>query len=370
MSEQQKEQAENGDSGNRGRKNGGEGQGNGRRKVGIVLLVLILAGTVVGAWLWYKSKIELSTDDAFIESHIHTISPRVSGQVERVAVKDNQQVAAGDLMVALDDADYQARVAKAEARLRRAENQARAAYAGIEAAKARVDQARAELDQAGIDLRRGEALFEREVIPRQRLDQLRTADEVARSTLAEARQALARARAEVAGGPDGLEARVAERKAELETARLELSYTRITAPVAGYVTRKSVEPGNNVRPGQPLLSLVQLETPWIVANYKESQLTHMEPGQKVEFTVDAFPGRTFTGRVESIMAGTGAAFALLPPENATGNYVKVVQRVPVKIAIDADTDPDHVLRVGLSVVPTIYTGRSLGDILVHLNPFN
>jgi membrane fusion protein (multidrug efflux system) len=124
-----------------------------------------------------------------------------------------------------------------------------------------------------------------------------------------------------------------------------------------------------VQAGQALLTLVQLDDPWVVANYKESQLTHVEPGQKVTFTVDTYPGVTFNGWVESIMAGTGSAFALLPPENATGNYVKVVQRIPVKILIDRASDPQHLLRVGMSVVPTIYTGRSLGDIIGHLNPF-
>jgi membrane fusion protein (multidrug efflux system) len=117
------------------------------------------------------------------------------------------------------------------------------------------------------------------------------------------------------------------------------------------------------------MALVPLQDAWIVANYKESQLTHIRPGQKVEFTVDAYPGRRFTGRVDSIMAGTGAAFSLLPPENATGNYVKVVQRVPVKILIDSNSDPEHLLRVGMSVVPTVLVGRSKGEVLKELNPF-
>ena len=130
-----------------------------------------------------------------------------------------------------------------------------------------------------------------------------------------------------------------------------------------------MEVGNYVQPGQALLALVTLDDAWITANYKESQLTHIRPGQKVEFTVDAYPGRTFTGKVDSIMAGTGAAFSLLPPENATGNYVKVVQRIPVKIVIDSNSDPEHLLRVGMSVVPTVLTGRTTDAVLKGLNPF-
>lgn len=365
MSEQQQSAENTKEQPAQQKKNGG-----GKRKIGLVLLALITAGVLTGAWLWYKSKVELQTDDAFIAGHIHNISARVSGYVDQVAVDDNQQVAAGQLLVALDQAPYQAKVDKAKAALARARNSVGGSEASVAAAEAAVGEARARAEQAGLDLTRGEALFARKVIPKERLDQLRTAKAVAQQTLDQARQNLRRAQAELgSAGNDGQVALVAERAAELETARLHLAYTRISAPVAGYVTRKSVELGTNVQTGQPLMALVQLEEPWIVANYKESQLTHLEPGQKVEFTVDAYPGQTFRGKVDSIMAGTGAAFALLPPENATGNYVKVVQRVPVKIVIDPVSDPDHVLRIGMSVVPTVYTGRSLGDILATLNPF-
>jgi membrane fusion protein (multidrug efflux system) len=160
-----------------------------------------------------------------------------------------------------------------------------------------------------------------------------------------------------------------QRKATLEEANLQLSYTRIVAPRDGYITRKGIEEGSNVQAGQPMMALVPLQEAWITANYKEGQLTHIMPGQKVEFTVDSYPGKTFTGRVDSIMAGTGAAFSLLPPENATGNYVKVVQRVPVKITIDGSSDQEHVLRVGMSVIPRIIVDRTLSEILKGWNPF-
>ncbi len=144
-----------------------------------------------------------------------------------------------------------------------------------------------------------------------------------------------------------------QREASLRIAELNRSYTRIYAPVDGYVSKRSVEVGNQIQAGQPLLALVPLEGTWITANYKETELERVKPGQKVEITVDTYPGKTFAGRVDSIMAGTGSAFALFPPENATGNYIKVVQRIPVKITLDPGEDPGHLLRVGLSVIPTI-----------------
>ena len=371
QTKQQPQEKENKPAVKKTAENNGNGNGKRRRRIGLVLLLLIFAGVLTGSWLWYKSKIELTTDDAFIESHIHRVSARIAGQVIAVPVADNQRVAAGELLVALDPASYQAQVAKAEARLKLAQNATEEEQAAVSVAAAAVKRAQAQFDQAGSDLVRGEALYQREVIPKERLEQLRTAQQVATASLEQARQQLRAAKARFgASGSSGQQARIAERTAELELARLNLSYTQIVAPVAGYVTRKSVQLGNNVQPGQALLSIVELEQPWIIANYKESQLTHLEPGQQVEFSVDAYPGRIFNGKVDSIMAGTGAAFSLLPPENATGNYVKVVQRGPVKIAIDPASDPQHQLRVGMSVEPIIYTGRSLGDILGHLNPFN
>ena len=211
----------------------------------------------------------------------------------------------------------------------------------------------------------------REVIPKEQLDRLKTAKRVAGSNMKEASEALKRAQAEAGlSVRDGNNARILQRRAQMDEARLQLSYTKIFAPRDGYITSKSIEPGTNIQAGQSLMALVPLQDAWITANYKESQLTHIRPGQKVEFTVDAYPGRSFKGSVDSIMAGTGAAFSLLPPENATGNYVKVVQRIPVKIAIDNTSDPEHLLRDGMSVIPTVLVGRSTSDILRDLNPFN
>jgi membrane fusion protein, multidrug efflux system len=348
---------------------GKPGNGN-RRKVGLVLLALLLAGIVTVCWFWYQSKIEVTTDDAFVQAHVNQISARVPGHVLQVPVLDNQLVEPGELLVLLDDADFRAQVANAAAQVEIARNETSANYAQANAVEAGLQQAEARQNQAGLDLARGGRLFAKEVIPLEKLEQLETVKKIADGVVAEAREQLARARAEIGTAKGGLEAKVARRVAELQLAKLNLTYTRIVAPVAGYVTRRGVEVGNNIQAGQPLLTLVQLDTPWVIANYKESQLTHVESGQKVSFAVDSYPGVVFSGRVDSIMAGTGAAFSLLPPENATGNYVKVVQRIPVKISIDRDSDPQHLLRVGMSVVPTIYTGRSLGDIFGHLSPFD
>ncbi|HEX2770549.1 MAG TPA: HlyD family secretion protein [Geobacteraceae bacterium] len=344
--------------------------GNGRRRAGIILMLLVVVGVVSGFWLWCKSKTHVMTDNAFIESHIYSISARVPGTVAQVPVIDNQPVKIGDLLVEMDANDYRTRMQNATAQLDVARNETSGNYAQVDAARAALNSDKAKLEQAEMDLARGKALFKKEVIPKEQLDRLETARKIAAAKLIETEGSVRRALA-ILGltGAGGKDAQIDRKKAELEESRLNLSYTRIYAPADGNITRKSVEPGNNIQAGQPLMALVALNEAWITANYKERQLTHLAPGQKVEFKVDAFPGRKFTGVVDSIMAGTGAAFSLLPPENATGNYVKVVQRIPVKILINKESDPQHLLRVGMSVVPSILTGLKLGDILKELNPF-
>ncbi len=341
-----------------------------RRRAGIVILLLMTAGIATALAWWATGKAHISTDNAFIEARTHAVSAKVGGTVLNLLVNDNQPVKRGDLLVELDPKDYQVQLRNAQAELEMARNQTSGDYAGVDAAKASAELARARLDQVELDLQRGRALFAREVIPREQLDRLETQHRIAESQLREARENVRKEESGIGlSSRGGKEARVAQKQAKLEEARLNLSYTRVYAPADGYVTRKSVEPGNNLQPGQPLMAVVALDDAWVTANYKESQLSHVEPGQMVEFRVDAYPGRKFTGSVESIMAGTGAAFSLLPPENATGNYVKVVQRVPIKITIDKESDPEHGLRMGMSVVPTIHTGRKLADILKELNPF-
>lgn len=341
-----------------------------KHKAVAILLIIFITGVWLGLRWWIRGQTHIETDNAFIEARTVPISFKVPGTVKRVLVNDNQFVKQGEPLIELDDNDYRVEVAKAKAGVGVAENETGGEYQKAEGARASVQLARARLDQAMLDLQRGEALFRREVIPREQVDRLKTARRVADSQLKESEETLKRFLAEAGlAAKGGDRAKVLQSRAQLDEAALRLSYTRIIAPRDGYITRKGVEPGANVQAGQPLMALVPLQDAWITANYKESQLTHIRAGQKVEFTVDAYPGRRFTGQVESIMAGTGAAFSLLPPENATGNYVKVVQRVPVKIAIDKGSDPEHLLRAGMSVIPTVLVGRTARDVLNGLNPF-
>ncbi len=344
--------------------------GGKRHRAALILLLLALAAATLGIRWWVDSKANVATDDAFVDGHVYNISARITGHVKSVLVEDNQHVTKGEVIVKLDPADYQSKVADASASLDMAKNDTSSDYAQLGSVKAALTRAQANKELADRDLKRGDELYRRGIISKSDMDKLKTASEVAAAQLGESQQAIRKAEAVIGiSVKGGSEAKVAQKKAELEAARLNLSYVDIYAPSDGFITRKSVEPGNNVQPGQPLMALVQLGETWITANYKESQLTYVRPGQKVELVVDAYPGHKFSGRVESIMAGTGAAFSLLPPENATGNYVKVVQRVPVKITIDGTSDPGHVLRVGMSVVPTIITGLKARDVLRDINPF-
>jgi len=335
-----------------------------RHKAAAVLIIMIAAGSFIGGRWWVRSKTHVTTDDAYIEAHIHQVSSRIPGHVLGVLVADNQRVSSGDMLVELDPADYDTAVRKAVSELDTAVNDDSKDQAKLGSARANEQLVTARLELARKNLERGADLYKRGVISKQDLDDLETAERVAEANLSDARDTVRSAQAAVGLQPGGTrQASVKEKKAALRQAELALSYTKITSPSDGYVTKKYVEPGNNVQPGQPLLAVVNLDDSWVVANYKESQLQYVRPGQPVEFEVDAYPGRVFKGRVDSIMAGTGAAFSLLPPENATGNFVKIVQRVPVKIVIDRSSDPEHLLRVGMSVVPTIVTGRSAHEVI-------
>ena len=347
--------------------------GNGvtkKQKALFILLILAVVGGWFGLRWWIKSQTHVETDNAFIEARSVPVSFKVPGTVKRVLIKDNQFVKQGDLLLELDSVDYEVKRKSAAADLDVSINETSGDYAQIDVVRAALGFAKAKLEQAETDLRRARTLFAREVISKEQLEKLETARNVAQSQYKAVAENLNREQVRLGLSGNGFkDAKIAQKKAKLEEAQLQIFYTRITAPHDGYVTRKNVEPGMNIQAGQPLLALVPLQDAWITANYKESQLTHIKPGQKVEFTVDAYPGRKFTGRVDSVMAGTGAAFSLLPPENATGNYVKVVQRVPVKILIDNNSDPEQLLRVGMSVIPTVLVGRTAGDVLKELNPF-
>lgn len=342
-----------------------------QRKAAILMLTLTIVGIWLGLHWLIDARTNITTDNAFIESNIHPVSARISGTVIAVHIKDNQLVKKGDLLVELDPADYRIAAEKAEAAVGVALNETSGDTSQVAATRAAVQSAKARQEQSILDLKRGEALFDREVIPKEQLDRLRTNQRVASAQLQEATEQLKRAEAlaGIASGA-GIKARIREKLAELSESRLKVTYTRIMAPADGYITRKGVETGATIQPGQALMAIVPLGGSWVTANFKESQLTYIKPGQKVIFKVDAYPGKSFSGTVESIMAGTGAAFSLLPPENASGNYVKVVQRIPVKILIDQASDPGHQLRVGMSVIPTVQTDRSAGQVLREVSPFS
>jgi len=245
--------------------------------------------------------------------------------------------------VVLDDRDYKARLAQAEADLAVAlagvSNRAR-----VGQAEAQVAQAQANAEKAHADLERIKPLAEKDIVPKQALDAADAAARAADAALAAAQAALL-----------GADARVAAARAARDQAALNLSYTRIIAPAEGVVSKKSAELGQLVQPGQPLMSLVPLGDVWVTANLKETQMVDVTPGDPVDFTVDAYGSRHFSGHVESLSPATGARFSLLPPDNATGNFTKVVQRVPVRIRLDGKNDPTRPLRPGMSVAVTIQT---------------
>lgn len=390
-----------------------------------VIILVVLAGIAV-VWHYYAGR--ESTDDAQIDGHINPISPRVSGTVTQVLVKDNQEVKAGQVLVQLDPRVYQVAVEHAEADLAAAQAAAQAArigvpitsrttgstvstsearledaQAGVEAsqqelaaahaqasaARARVAEAQANYTKAARDLERMKQLVAKDEISQQQYDAAVAAEKATHAgvesahaqeassvqAIAVANSHLAQARAQVAVSQAQLraahtapqqvavqqaraaaaDAQVKEAQAALDQAKLNLQYTTVRAPVSGQVSKKTVEIGQTVQAGEPLMALVPLQDVWVTANFKETQLKNMRPGERVLIHVDTFGDRTFKGHVDSIAAATGEKFSLLPPENATGNYVKVVQRVPVKIVFDKGEDPHHLLRPGMSVVSTVIT---------------
>jgi len=377
------------------------------------LLGVAAAAVVVGVLAWYQLRGRVSTDDAQIDAHILPVAARVGGTVLAVEVEENRRVEAGTVVVRLDRTDFEVALSRAEADRAAAEAALSAASSGVPitaassggrldsaaaevrrseaaiarsdaeltAAEARAREAEANAVKANRDRERLEGLVAKDEVSRQQYDAAVAAAVAADATLEAATAAVRQAeeaqrqahdhvtqteadlrsaqtapqQLEVTKAQVALaEARVQQAAAAVEQARLALEYTVVKAAVTGVVSKRSVEPGQVVQPGQPLFALVDLDDVWVTANFKETQLENVEPGQTVRVKVDAY-GHTLRGHVDSIGPATGARFSLLPPENATGNYVKVVQRVPVKIVFEPGQDPDHKLRPGLSVVPTVYT---------------
>lgn len=390
-----------------------------RRGRRILVVVVLLLGLVFGAGYFYLKRGQVTTDDAFISGDIFLITPRVAGYVKKVRVSENERVKQGQTLVELDPTELEVAVAEARAQLAgsqatleslklgvpleldQTEQKVRGARAQLEslrrtlemvreeeqAATHELERAKSENDKTLVDLERMKALRKDGAVSQAAVDdaQTRYQSTLALVRAAEAkRESAGKRKASIQSDMERYEANIklaatgqveADIKASeveaqkaavnlamarLKKAELELGYAVITSPAEGYATRKNVEEGQMVSKGRPLMAVVSLDpgSLSVTANLKETQITHVRPGQPVTIKVDAYPGLRLEGTVESIMAGTGSVFSLFPPENASGNYVKVVQRIPVKIALNvSDLQSLPVMRIGMSVVPTIFTDR-------------
>ena len=335
-----------------------------RRTIFLGIVALILLGAVAAAVQYYVTGrwIE-ATDNAYVEADIAVIAPRVAGYVKSVPVDDNQSVEAGDVLVTLEDVDYRARVVAGEAELARMASMVSAAVATTASRGAMIDEAvavlaaaQAEAVRAEADRARLESLLGNRFVSRQRYDVAVAEAARSRAAVAQARAAVVAARSGVTGAGAERGASVASGRtaaAQLESSRYDLSNTVIRAPMDGIVGNRSARVGQYVRAGQQLMVVVPVERAYIVANFKETQVARMHTGQPVTIEADAYPDATLTGRIASLSPASGSRFSILPPENATGNFTKVVQRIPVKILIDRPL-PDSVRLIpGLSVRPSI-----------------
>lgn len=381
----------------------------------IVFLVAIVAVLLVG-WFWWESRQWEDTDDAEIDGHIYPISARVSGQVIKVSFDDGQLVHKGDVLVVIDPTDYTVALERARADYQDAQAQAVAAQYGVpvssvgsfsqirsasadmssaqagvaaaqkqaEAAQSQIVEAEADAKKLNTDVERYRQLLGKREISQQQFDAATAAATAANATVqarqaallaAEAQVKMAQSRIDQANAElknaqatpntvaatkakaQSADAQAQRSKSALDQAQLNLSYTTIAAPVDGIVGKRSVQVGSNVAVGQDLMAIVPLRDVWVTANFKETQLAHMRPGQPVKIKVDTYGGRKWNGHVSNIGGATGAKYSLLPPENATGNYVKVVQRIPVRIDFDGNDKPDFnkdgLLRPGMSVEPDV-----------------
>jgi len=351
---------------------------NKNKRFAIVLGILAVAGISFGMTKYIHGKHHEETDDAQVEGDISPIIPKVPGYVDRLLVDDNMVVKKGDTLVVLDDRDLSLRVLQAEAALENAKANLAATKAGlitstenVYTAKSNLDASESSISIAEVRARRAEQDFKRyqeliktNAITQQQYEQAEADKDAALKQLEVAkrqREALSRetasrrAQSTVSDRNIALaETVVKERSADLEYAKLQLSYAYITAPSAGVISRKSVQPGQFVQAGQSLFALVVDKQKWVIANFKETQLEKMKPGQEVEISVDAFPHESFKGKVESLSPATGARFALLPADNASGNFVKVVQRVPVKIVLTEAPEKAALLRAGMNVIVDVH----------------
>ena len=335
-----------------------------RRNIFLVIVGLIALGAIIaGARWWLDGRFIESTDNAYVEADIAVIAPRVAGYVKTVAVDDNQPVRAGAVLLTLEDIDYRAKVAMNEAEVARMRGMTTAAgantqsrVAAIREAEAAVTAAEAEARRAEADRARLETLLEQRFVSRARYDVVVADSASRRAVVAQAKAALAAARSGETGAGAERVASVAGGRAAaatLDAARYDLSNTVLRAPVDGVVGNRSARVGQYVRAGQQLMVIVPVERAYVIANFKETQVARMRPGQRVTLKADAYPDAKLTGRIASLSPAAGSRFSILPPENATGNFTKVVQRIPVKIIVDRPLPEGVRLVPGLSVRPSI-----------------
>lgn len=369
-----------------------------KKWVGLLLLLIGLpVAGYYGVAAWKHATTHVATDNAYVQADMAQITPRVEGTVTEVPVHENWWVKPGQVLVQLDTRDAEVRLAEAKALLTRAhesvdqlfaavavaDDRHRATQSKIQTAQAEIAVAQAEFHQAELDFHRAQQLVTEQIIATRQFDQAKTQYDAARSRLHAKQQELEEAKQNATtGGRETEHARAAlgttltgersehslvkQAEAAVREAELNLSYCTLVAPMEGMVSRKAIEVGQRVQPGQALMALLPLHKVYIEANYKETQLTHVRVGQPVEIRADVYPDHVYHGIVESLSGGTGAAFSLLPPENATGNWVKVVQRLPIKITLTEPPPPDLPLRVGLSVEAAIDISHRDGPRLTSL----
>ncbi len=344
-----------------------------RRQLGgiwVTIAILLLAGVIVALFItrwdvWVGASARQTTDDAYIRGDITPLSAKIEGYIRRVPVNDFQQVKEGDLLIEIEDDDYRARLKQAEAELAGAE----AAIENLKSRKAlqhtQIVEAQDAINatQADVDRTHKEAVRQRALLAStfgtpQKVEQAVADEKRFGANLARSEAVLAAAQRQMAvldTEESQLRAAAKAKQAGFELAKIELGYTRITAPIDGMVSERGVRAGQYVHDGTQVISVVPLHNVWVIANYKETQLTHVKISQRAEITIDTFPGIVVTGRVDSVSPASGSQFTLLPPDNATGNFTKVVQRIPVKITLDPSHPLDGRLRPGMSVIATIRT---------------
>jgi membrane fusion protein (multidrug efflux system) len=327
--------------------------------VGVIAFAAIVVGSIYGINRIRFNLAHEETDDAQVEGDISPVLPRVSGYVTKVLVVDNQHVEPGQPLMEIDSRELDLKISQANAALQNAHAESATSEAVLAAARtlavtalANVDTASVRERKAEVDLVRDTNLYKTGAITDTQYNDSRAASDTARDQLQSIQGEAKTADAQIGVAMARVTASrtmADEKAADLDYARLQRTYALVPAPISGIVSRKSVEPGQYVQAGQTLLSIASESNVWVVANFKETQLTHVKPGQDVDFEADSYPGFTFHGKVESISGATGARFALLPPDNSTGNYVKVTQRVPVKIVLAQAPDSDRPLRPGMSI---------------------